>query len=304
MARHSDPSSEDAGQESGAAGSAEEVAALTRRPNLSGDLEAMLVPTPVFHKRPLGYDRLQVDNYVLWAEDEILIARRETDDLVARYGRCCAELELARQALPHSPEEQQMLHVSARIGSMLQLAVDEAAGITATAVAEAERVRGEARADADRLRRAAEADRAEAAAARQQAMVDIAEQVKQAGEERQRLDEEAAQTRAGLDDEAAQARERLDREAVERRDRDSIEAAERVQQQVEAARQEREVAEAAAQERQARVEAQIAELERRREFARTVLVRMRDQVSEAEAALAAILPAPGPRLVPPQQAAS
>lgn len=304
MARHSDPSSEDARQESSAAGFAEEVAALTRRPNLSGDLEAMLVTTPVFGRRPLGYDRLQVDNYVLWAENEILIARREIDDLVARYGRCCAELELARQALPHSPEGQQMFHFSARIGSMLQLAVDEAAGITSTAVAEAERVQTEARADADRLRRAAEADRAEAAAARQQAMIDVAEQVKQAGEERQRLDREAAQTRAGLDDEAAQARERLDREAVERRDRDTIEAAERVRQQVEAAREEREAAEAAAEERRARVEAQIAELERRRETARTVLMRMSDQVSEAEAVLAASLPAAGPPLVPAQQVAS
>jgi cell division septum initiation protein DivIVA len=304
VARHSDLSSEDAGQESGAAGSAEEVAALTRRPNLSGDLESMLVTTPVFNKRPLGYDRLQVDNYVLWAEGEILIARRETDDLVARYGRCCAELELARQALPHSPEGQHMSHVSARIGSMLQLAADEAAGITSTAVAEAERVQREARADADRLRRAAEADRAEAAAARQQAMIDVAEQVKQAGEERQRLDEEAAKTRAALDDEAAQARQRLDREAVGRRDRDAIEAAERVRQQVEAAREEREAAETAGQERQARVEAQIAELERRRDIARTVLVRMSDQVSEAEDALAACLPAPGPRLAPPQPATS
>lgn len=49
----------------------------------------------------------------------------------------------------HSPKGPQMAHLSERIGSILQLAADEAAEITSTAEAETERLRREARADAD-----------------------------------------------------------------------------------------------------------------------------------------------------------
>jgi colicin import membrane protein len=296
MSRHNAGPLEASSGEPAPAGSAAADAAPPRRPNLSGDLDAMLTPTPAFRIRPLGYDRLQVDNYVDWAETTLLTARQETDDLLNRYGRCWAELDVMKSALVHSPAGQQMAQVTERIGSMLQLAADEAAEITATAAAEAARIQREARADADsrllraqeaqqlavadaaRLRREAETDRAEAATARQQA---------------EREAEEAAQTRARLDGEAAQLREQLDREA-----------AERVRQQFEAARARQEAAEAAALERLARVDEEAAELERRREVARTSLIWLCDQLSQAVATTAERLPAPGLRLAPPQQAAS
>jgi colicin import membrane protein len=137
-------------------------------------------------------------------------------------------------------------------------------------------------ADAARLRRDSEVDRAEATAARQQAERDVDELIRQATEERSRLDEEAAQTRARLD----------------------AEAAERIRQQLEAARTRQEAAEAAALERLARVEEEAAELERRRDVAEASLIRLCNQVSEAIAAVAESLPAPGLRLAPPRQAAS
>jgi colicin import membrane protein len=143
------------------------VAAPEQRPNLSGDLDAMLVQTPTFRMRPLGYDRLQVDNYVAWSETMLLTARQETDDLLERFGRSSAELDRARKVLAHSPEGQRMARVTERIGSMLQLAADEAAEITATAAAEAERIRSEARADADVERQEGREFKEAAAAARQ-----------------------------------------------------------------------------------------------------------------------------------------
>lgn len=313
MSRSTEGPREAPSRETGPVGRTEFDGAPARRPNLSGDLEVLLAaaPAPAFRRRPLGYDRLQVDNYVVWAETALLTARQETDDLLDRYGRCWAELDLTRQSLVHSPGGQQMAHVAERIGSMLQLAADEAAEITvraaaeaaevtATAAAEADRIHREAQADADsqvlrahevkelafaeaaRRRRDSEADRAEAAAVRQQAECDAQELVSRAAEERVRLDEEAAQTRARLE----------------------CEAAERIRQQLAAARARLEAEEAAARERLARVEEEAAELERQRDVARTSLTWLCDQVSEAVATVAEGLPAPGLRLAPPQQAAS
>jgi chromosome segregation ATPase len=331
MPRHTERPRETSIQQPGPVGAADLVAAPTLRPNLSGDLEALLAvaPPPAFRSRLLGYDRLQVDNYVVWAEAALLTARQETDDVLDRYGRVWAELDLMRQALGHSPAGQQMARVTERIGSMLQLAADEAAEITASATAGAERIRSEARADADahlvralevkelavadaaRLRRDSDADRAEAAAARQQADRDVEELVAQAADERDRRDEEAAQARSRLDGEAAGVREQRDREAAQRRDRDTVEVAERIRQQSEAASTEQEAVAAAArerlarvEERAARVEAEVAELERQRESARASLTWLCDQVSEAVGVVAESLPAPGLRLAPPQQAAS
>jgi colicin import membrane protein len=312
----------------GAAGEeppAEVLARRAVRPNLTGDLDGILVTPPAFRTRPRGYDRLQVDNYVAWAELEVQSSRRETDDLLERYGGCRAELELARRLLAHSPGGQEMARLSERIGSMLQLAADEAAEVTGTAAAEADRLLRCARADADAVRReaqelrevaaaeadqltrAAEAERDQAADARRQALADAVEQERQAGEERARQDAEAAQVRARLDAEAAAVRERLDREAAERRDRDAAEAAEQIAQQAEAARARREAEEAeeaAALDRLTRVRAEVAELERRQAVACSSLDRMSDQLSEAVAALAASLPEPGLRLAPPERAAS
>src|SRR3954470_3134773 len=81
-------------------------------PNFSGDFDALLTTAPVFRTSVRGYDRLQVDNYVSWAEAELRTARRETDDLVDRYGRACAELEISRRLLARSPEGQEMTVLS------------------------------------------------------------------------------------------------------------------------------------------------------------------------------------------------
>jgi cell division septum initiation protein DivIVA len=253
-----------------------------RRPNLSGDLDGLLVSPPEFRRRSMGYDRLQVDNYVAWAEAELQSSRRETEDVLERYGRCSAELALARQQLAHSPAGQEMVHLSERIGSILQLAADEAAEITSTARDEAERLRAEA--EADRIL--------------------AAEALEGVGADRARLDDEAAEVRARLDDEAALARDRLDREAADRREREALEAAERIARQDEAARAEREAATAAADEHLARVRGEVAELERRQEVVRASLTRMADRLDEALAELADTLPAAGLRLEVPQQAAS
>src|SRR3954470_14406771 len=155
MSRSPEHLREATGPQSGAVDS-DVVAAPSRRPNLSGDLETMLVEAPTFRRRIRGYDRLQVDNYVAWAETALLTARMEADDLLDRFGRCWAELEGVRQVLAHSPEGQQLARASDRIGSMRRRAADEAAEITATAAAEAERMRSEARADAEAERQKAQ----------------------------------------------------------------------------------------------------------------------------------------------------
>jgi colicin import membrane protein len=322
MSRQVDLPGEASGAEPDGAGSAHLAAAPARRPNLSGDIDAIFSTPPAFRRRLRGYDRLQVDNYVIWAETERLTALRETDDLLDRYGRCWTELKLARQTLAHSPEWQQMSRISERIGTMLQLAADEAAEVTATAAVDADRVREEARADADalqrkaheveraaaadadRMRREAAADRAEAAAVRQHATVEVADLKQRAEQERERLAAEATHTRLRLDGEATQVRERLDREAAERRDREAHAAADWIRQRVEAARAEFEAAQSAAQERLALLAAEVAELEQRRETAQACLLRMSEQVSQTVAMLAESLPAPGLRLAPPHRAAS
>src|SRR3954453_13170318 len=60
--------------------------------NLSGDFDELLDTRPVFRTRVHGYDKLQVDNYVSWAEGELEGARRAGDHLLARLAACAAEL--------------------------------------------------------------------------------------------------------------------------------------------------------------------------------------------------------------------
>jgi len=126
-------------------------------PNFSGDLDGVLTTAPVFRTAVRGYYRLQVDNYVAWAEAELRALRRETDDLVDRYGHCSAELEISRRLLAQSPEGQELTYLSERMGTMLRLAADEAAELTAAGAAEAEQILADARTEADaRLRKAHE----------------------------------------------------------------------------------------------------------------------------------------------------
>ena len=187
-----------------------------RLPNLAGDLDNLLSTAPVFRSRLHGYDRLQVDNYVAWAESELTTARRQLDHLLARYGACSAELELSRRLLAQAPKGLDLSPVSDRVRDMLRLAADEATATIDAAREEADHLLAEARVEADaRLRKAhqikelaadtsdgmldlARRERAEAAALLDRARAESAELVRGAATERDRLTAEAAEARARL----------------------------------------------------------------------------------------------------------
>lgn len=130
----------------------------------AGDLDALLEPRPLFRGALRGYDRLQVDNYVAWAETELLAVRRANDDLLSRYGACSAELEISRRLLACSPAGREQVRTSERLGEILRLAADEAARLTEAGAADADRLRGGARAEADALLRRARQVKEEAVA--------------------------------------------------------------------------------------------------------------------------------------------
>src|SRR3954453_4948499 len=115
------------------AGSPDDRAREDRRPNVSGDLWTVLQAAPMFRRAVAGYDRFQVDTYVQWAEDELVAAEREREDLVARHLRTRADLEDARQLLSPSRGGGEILRMSRRIGSMLAAAADEAGSMRAEA---------------------------------------------------------------------------------------------------------------------------------------------------------------------------
>lgn len=121
----------------------------------AGELDALLETHPLFRTALRGYDRIQVDNYVAWAETELLAVRRTNDDLLSRYGACSAELEISRRLLACSPAGREQVRTSERLGEILRLAADEAAQLTEAGAADADRLRGHARAEADALLRRA-----------------------------------------------------------------------------------------------------------------------------------------------------
>jgi cell division septum initiation protein DivIVA len=228
-------------------------AELVHRPDVAGALDGLLSTAPCFRTAVRGYDRVQVDNYVAWAETEIASARRETDDLMSRYGHASAELEISRRLLTQSPGGQEMTFVSERMGRMLQMAADEASEITGSAAADADRIQAEARADADaRLRKAHEI---------KQMAVRTADQIR---EDADRLHAEAA---AELERAREQAAQYL---------RDAAAQVWREQQ----------AAAAAASAQVAQLQEEVQELRWRREQAQDHLRRLIDQVGEALDALA------------------
>ncbi len=126
-------------------------------PVFTGSLDSMLGSAPLFRSRLRGYDPMEVDTYVSWAESELRTVRRQVDDLLARFGACSAELEISRRLLADGSRNRVVFPVSDRVEEMLQLAAEEAAAITDTAAREAEQIAGEARSEADaRLRKAHE----------------------------------------------------------------------------------------------------------------------------------------------------
>jgi cell division septum initiation protein DivIVA len=181
-----------------------------RVPNVKGDFDELLSDRPVFRTKLNGYDRLEVDNYTLWAEGELLALRRELDHLLNRFGAVSAELEISRRLLADAPRGRETFPVSERVQEILRLASDEAAAITEAGAREAESLLAEARNEADaRLRKAheikemavsaadeilqhARRERAAAVAAVEQARAEGAEIVRQAEMERDRLAAEGA----------------------------------------------------------------------------------------------------------------
>jgi len=197
-----------AGEGAGGSGAGEAA-----RPNLTGDLDALLGSRPLFRTRPRGYDRLEVDNYAAWVEAELVSARSQLDQLLTRFGACAAELEISRRMLADAPRGRDVFPVSDRVEEMMRLAAEEAAALTEAGAQEAERLLAEARIEADaRLRKAheikelaiaaadelreqAHRERAEVAAVRSRAGSEAAEILQAAVAERERLDEEAAERR-------------------------------------------------------------------------------------------------------------
>jgi len=235
-----------------------------RRPRLSGDLAGMVGTGPVFRAAVRGYDRLEVDNYVAWAEGELATAQREREHLLDRVVACAADLAISRRLLAERPAARAL--VSDRVAEVLRLAEEQAGQVLDAADAEAARVVADARLEADaRLRKAreikemaadaaddlravAQQDRAEAAALLDHAASRAEDLLREAREECERLAAEAREERERL---AAEAREERDRLAAE-----------------------------AARERE-RLAAEVADLQRQRDTARAVLRGLTDRVGEA-----------------------
>jgi colicin import membrane protein len=267
-------------------GEADGAAGGTPPPAFTGPLDSMLGSAPVFRSKLRGYDPMEVDTYVSWAESELRTVRRQVDDLLARFGACSAELEISRRLLADAPRGRVAFPVSDRVEEMLRLAAEEAAAMSENGAREAEHLVAEARSEADaRLRKAheikemavraademrdhARRQRAEAQAMLDRAGADAAELLRSAAEERARLDTEAAQERDRLAAAAAEERRRL--------------AAEAEQERAEAA--------ASAQARLAELQDRVDELRRQRDEARMSLRGLSSRIGEALQAVAATPP--------------
>lgn len=248
------------------------------RPNLSGDLKAMLESGPAFSPALRGYDRLQVDNYVAWAEHELLASRRAVTELVRQLGERDAEVQRAQRTLAHSPQSRELLEVSDRVAEILRLAAAEADAARTAGAAEAAEIVAQAHVEADLIKRRAqqleaqaaarleEADRLsiQATAAVDRSRVEAEQILQQAAAERQRLDARAERARA---DAAAAAARQL--------------AAEEEQ-----AHRTREAAEAEAAARVADAQQQLESLLKRQERVRKYLASLAEQVDAALGVLA------------------
>ena len=248
-----------------------------RHPHVAGDLGTLLDHRPVFRGALRGYDRLEVDNYVSWAEAELEAAQREREHLLDRVVACGTDLEISRRLLAEQPVGRDRPVVSARVGEVLRLAEEQAGQVLDAAEAEAAQVLADARLEADaRLRKAheikelaidvadqlrvdAQRDRAEAVAVLEQAQADAAELLRVAAAERDRLAAEGAAERDRLAAEAAAARDR----AAEEAGRKAEEAG------------------ALVQERLAALRAEVEDLNRQRDQARESLRSLTDRIGAA-----------------------
>lgn len=125
------------------------------RPNLSGDLIAMLDSGPAFATVLRGYDRLQVDNYVDRAETELRAAEGITTKLVTRLAASEADLQRARQLLAQSEQDRDLVALSDRVAGLLRLAAEEATAATAAEATQADGIVAQALEKADLILRRA-----------------------------------------------------------------------------------------------------------------------------------------------------
>lgn len=230
-------------------------------PPRTGFLDSLLTTGPVFSGRMHGYDRFEVDTYVARAESELGAARREAEHLLARYGACAAELEISRRLLAEAPAKgRDVMPVSDRVRDILRLAADEASSVVDSAADEAQQIVAEARAEADeRLRKAHQLK--ELAAATADEMRGVAQR------ERAEAGALLEHARAEADDLVGGARAERDRLAAEAaRARDDLAA----------------------------IRAEVEDLRRQRDEARTMLRRLTEQI---EAALALATAGPSERFL-------
>jgi colicin import membrane protein len=285
-----------------------ELAQLMRRPNFNGDLNTMLESDPGFRGRLIGYDRLQVSNYVTWVETELLSRHRTCEEtlhanavIAAQLGACQAELRRLKQQVAESANNADPAHISDRVHDILQLAADEAADIRATREAEADQVLAQARFGAATALQQARADAqriVEAAAAEQQrTQTETARRCADLRDEAERTlatarrmaaavsaELEQVMTQAGADasaeldwaraeaerirETAANERARLETQAAEVRERADADATERLAE-----------TEAASATRLSAIQQQVNDLELRRDRAHDALRQLQDQVT-------------------------
>jgi chromosome segregation ATPase len=248
-------------------------------PMYTGDLDGLLDTRPVFRTRLHGYDRMQVDNYVHWAEDELAAARRAGDHLLARFAVCAAELAEFRRQPPRAPTSvsPDLSAVSERVREILRLASDEAAEILEAASEEADRIVADAEQEA--------AARLQKTELIREAAVAMVEHL------RERAVRQQAEAVDLLDQARRQAEEMLQAAAVER-DQLAAEAAERLARQEERAQQDRDSAAAVAAGRLLAVQEEVDDLRRQRDQARESLRRLTDHIGEALHAVGAVADEP------------
>jgi cell division septum initiation protein DivIVA len=223
---------------------------------VTGDLDALLSTQPCFRGALRGYDRSEVDNYVAWAEAEMVAMRRQTDQLLTRHGAALVQLQAVRRRLAQSSRGRDLSSASDRVQEMLRLAAEEASRIAAAGAEEAKQILAEARLEADaRLCKAREIKQAAIAAADQ-----LREQART----------ERAEAAEVLERARRQAQELL-RDASAERDRLAAEATD-------------------ARARLAAVQEEVDDLRHQRDEARRMLCRLTDQIGEAIDAVTAVMP--------------
>ena len=261
----------------------DDVGSLLPTPAYSGDLAGLLDTRPVFRPRVNGYDRLQVDNYVTWAEEELVAARRAGDHLLARFAVCAAELaEFRRLPAPApapvpTPSNPDLLVVSERVREILRLASDEAVEIIEAATEEADRIVADARLEAEA--------RVQKTDLMREAAVAMVEQM------RERVVRERAESVELLERARREADELL-RTAAAERERLAAEAAERVAHEADRAREDRESAAAVAAGRLLAVQDEVDDLRKQRDEARETLRRLTDQIGQALHAVSLVVDEP------------